>query len=61
MEINELIDLLRDRLSINIVTETECECSGEYATISVSLDFIDDGGNRHTISRDNDSILINRD
>jgi len=61
METSELLDTLRSRLDLSISISTEYESGGEYALISVSLDFIDDEGERHTISDDYSSVCIDRD
>ena len=61
METSELLEVLRGRLDLSVGISTEYECSGEFASISVSLDFIDDDGERHEISRDYDSVCIHRD
>jgi len=57
----ELLRVLRERLDLSISISTEYECAGEFACISVTLDFIDDSGERHEVSRDYDSVCINRD
>ena len=61
METSELLEILRERLHLSIDIDTEYECSGEYATFSISLDFTDDEGERHSISHDYGSVCINRD
>jgi len=61
METSELLRILRERLSLSVSIDTEYECSGEYACVSVSLDFIDDEGESHSISHDYSSVCINRE
>jgi hypothetical protein len=61
METSELVSVLRERLHISLRIESEWEYSGEFATVAISLDFIDDDGEIHTISHDYDSIRINSD
>lgn len=56
MEREEIIELLRTRLRIEVVMDTEYECERSYLTCSVSLQL--DG---QEIASDYDSVNVNND
>jgi hypothetical protein len=61
METSELLRILRERLHLRISVDSEYDYGGEYACISVTLEFADDEGEMHTISHDYGSVCIDRD
>lgn len=59
MERQELIDFLRENLSVELTTETGYDYGSDYVVINVAITTSDENGNRIIISEDSDSISIN--
>jgi hypothetical protein len=59
MDREEMMDFLRENLSIEITTSRERDYSDEYISINVSLNLTDGVGRTETISECSDTIDIN--
>lgn len=58
METNDLFEVLKDRLTIEISHDTSHEGHMTYIDSTVTLNFIDDQGDSHIISTSTESVYI---
>lgn len=59
MDREEIMDFLRDNLSIEITTSREYDYGDEYVSVNVSLQMTNGIGRTETISECSDTININ--
>jgi hypothetical protein len=59
MERQELIDFLRENLSIEVETSREWDYSSEYITVTTSIRLRNENGEYETLTSDYDSFSVN--